>query len=55
MIRKLAVTNLVLLSILLASAVVNVWTRDGIAQSVSGFTGLFSSLQPAGHRSGGGQ
>jgi hypothetical protein len=45
MIRKLAVTNLVLLSILLASAVVNVWTRDGIAQSVSGFSGLFSSLQ----------
>jgi hypothetical protein len=45
MIKKLAVTNLVLLSILLASAVVNVWTRDGIAQNVSGFTGLFSSLQ----------
>jgi hypothetical protein len=45
MIRKLAVTNLVLLSVLLASAVVNVWTRDGIAQTVSGFSGLFSSLQ----------
>jgi hypothetical protein len=45
MIRKLAVVNLVLLSILLASAVVNVWTRDGIAQSVSGFTGFFSSFQ----------